>query len=268
MRPFLLLRSNVDQSASDNEAKGDKTLHSSCPDKRDPALRMSTSPAPIRSNVDELRKLKQDFLAERISANENDARRSALQHPQTAEPQSIDDQTVLAPLQSLPTQLAAATPTEWRAVLSQLVTGIYAHGKAVLALRPTRLAESLFHAAAETTDWRERVLTNCGDGVPGGHTPIAPVPAWQRRISDDDRIRHKLRKCKATKAGQVDCPAFVLQPAIVLGSPCTPSKHIPNAQETERQHGYQHHWRVVASPSARQLRILNLHISGVAAHHL
>ncbi len=78
-----------------------------------------------------------------------------------------------ARLQSLPALLAAATPSERRAVLGQLVTGVYAHNKAVLALRPTRLAESLFHAAAETTDWRERVLTMCGESGPGGHQ--API---------------------------------------------------------------------------------------------
>lgn len=84
-------------------------------------------------------------------------------------PSPSNDQAVLALLQSLPTLLAAATPAERRAVLAQLITGVYAHNKAVLALRPTRLAETLFHAAAETADWRERALTYCSDGGPGGH---------------------------------------------------------------------------------------------------
>ena len=118
-----------------------------------------------------LRALKADFLAERIDANEYTARRAALAQPAPS-PAPTNDQAILALLQTLPTLLTHATPTERRAVLAQLVSGVYAHKDAVLAFRPTRLAAAMFAAVAHTTAWRDAALTIGGEGGPGGH------PAW------------------------------------------------------------------------------------------
>jgi hypothetical protein len=71
-------------------------------------------------------------------------------------------------MSDLPLLLTHATNTERRTILQQLITEVYARQKAVIAFRPTRLAERLFQAAAETPAWSD-VLTNSGDGGPGGH---------------------------------------------------------------------------------------------------
>lgn len=117
----------------------------------------------------ELRRLKQQFLADQIGAAAYEERRAELlaQKPPQAAP--IDDSAVLALIGALPTLLERATPGERRAVLGQLLSGVYARRKAVLAFRPTRLAYALFSAAAATPDWRDAVLTNSGHGGPGGH---------------------------------------------------------------------------------------------------
>lgn len=119
----------------------------------------------------ELRRLKQDFLSERISAAEYEAQRRAFLQEAPAMLTPADDPAVLrALLNNVPVLLQYATNVQRRAILQQFITEVYVRQKAVLAFRPTRLAETLFQAAAETTAWRE-VLTNSGDGGPGGHLP-------------------------------------------------------------------------------------------------
>ena len=61
-------------------------------------------------------------------------------------------------LRDLPLLLTHTTNAERRTVLQQLITEVYTRQKAVIAFRPTRLAERLFQAAAETPAWRD-VLT-------------------------------------------------------------------------------------------------------------
>lgn len=141
------------------------------PDLLDRARARLHTPPPARPPHEALRALKADFLAERIDANEYTARRAALAQPAPS-PAPTNDQAILALLQALPTLLTHATPTERRAVLAQLVSGVYAHKDAVLAFRPTRLAAAMFAAVAHTTAWRDAALTIGGEGGPGGH------PAW------------------------------------------------------------------------------------------
>lgn len=141
------------------------------PDLLDRARGRRRVQAAARPPHEALRALKADFLAERIDANEYTARRAALAQP-APDPAPTNDQAILALLQALPTLLTHATPTERRAVLAQLVSGVYAHKDAVLAFRPTRLAAAMFAAVAHTTAWRDAALTIGGEGGPGTH------PAW------------------------------------------------------------------------------------------
>ena len=93
----------------------------------------------------ELRKLKQAFLAERLSAAAYEQQRSALL-TRTVErsPQADDPEALVTLLRDLPVLLTHTTNAERRTVLQQLITEVYARQKAVIAFRPTRLAERLF----------------------------------------------------------------------------------------------------------------------------
>jgi hypothetical protein len=118
----------------------------------------------------ELRKLKQAFLSERLSVAAYEQQRTALLTRTVEGSAQADDPEALVPvLRKLPVLLTHATNAERRTVLQQLITEVYVRQKAVIAFRPTRLAERLFQAAAETPAWRD-VLPNSGDGGPGGHT--------------------------------------------------------------------------------------------------
>jgi DNA invertase Pin-like site-specific DNA recombinase len=126
-------------------------------------------------NLDmELRKLKQAFLSERLSAAAYEQQRTALLTNTVELPTQADNPDALvALLHDLPLLLSHTSNAERRTILQQLITEVYARQKAVIAFRPTRLAERLFQAAAETPAWHD-VLTNSGDGGPGGH--LAHVP--------------------------------------------------------------------------------------------
>jgi hypothetical protein len=96
----------------------------------------------------------------------------AIQEPPPEVPRQDDDgRALLALIANLPTLLTETTNEHRQAILRELVTEVYGRKDALLALRPTRLAEALFQAAAERTDWQERakaVLTDCTAGGPGG----------------------------------------------------------------------------------------------------
>lgn len=126
-------------------------------------------PAAPAGHEAELRRLKQQFLADQIDAAAYEARRAELLSARPAEPAPVDNAAVLALLSTLPTLLERATPAERRAVIGRLLTGVYARRKAVLAFRPTRLAAELFVAVAHTVEWREAALTYGGESGPGGH---------------------------------------------------------------------------------------------------
>jgi DNA invertase Pin-like site-specific DNA recombinase len=131
--------------------------------------RLQQTCQPTAPNLDiELRKLKQAFLAERLSAAAYEEQRTALMNSTgKLPPQTEDPDALVSLLRDLPTLLTHTTNIERRSILQQLITEVYARQKAVIAFRPTRLAERLFQAAAETPAWSE-VLTNSGDGGPGG----------------------------------------------------------------------------------------------------
>ena len=123
----------------------------------------------------ELRKLKQAFLAEQLSAAAYEQQRTALLTSTVNMPAQADDpEALVSLLRDLPLLLTHTTSAERRTILQQLITEVYARQKAVVAFRPTRLAERLFQAAAETPAWRD-VLTNSGDGGPGGHLCCATM---------------------------------------------------------------------------------------------
>lgn len=89
-------------------------------------------------------------------------------------------------LKDLPTLLREATNAERRLVLREFVTEVYGRGDEVIALRPTRLADGLFQAAAGRSEW----LKMCGSG-PGGRLtrattrclPSCFLGAWLRNAA-------------------------------------------------------------------------------------
>lgn len=107
---------------------------------------------PIRQIDGALKKLKADFLSDRISAAAYEAQRAALlaqplpeQHPRPA----ANPDALLALLTDLPTLLECAPALERRAVLKELVSEVWLRRRHVVALRPTRAAQALGSAASE-----------------------------------------------------------------------------------------------------------------------
>jgi site-specific DNA recombinase len=117
------------------------------------ALRVSVpkvTPSP-RAALD---MLKARFLREEISALEFERlKAAALQAPAPA-PEPFNTGAALALLNDLPALLRAATPSEVRPVLRELITEVYARRTEVIGVRPTVLGAALLgEAAAQPEEW-------------------------------------------------------------------------------------------------------------------
>jgi hypothetical protein len=101
----------------------------------------------------------------------------------TPAPQAVGIDTILPLLRDLPTLLMAATNSERRAVVRELVTQVYVQRNVVMAIRPTKIAAALFEAAA--TDHRDEWLkfvrwwAGWGSGL-DPHTLVKTAPAVLR----------------------------------------------------------------------------------------
>jgi site-specific DNA recombinase len=91
--------------------------------------------------------------------------------PVKADPQE-EDAGILELVRDLPALFRETSPEHRQAILRELVSEVYGRKDALLAIRPTRLAETLFRAADARSDWQERanaVLMECTAGGPGGY---------------------------------------------------------------------------------------------------
>lgn len=107
-------------------------------------------PKPEASAEAALKKLKSDFLADRITAGEYEARRSELLKAPAmpvAAPAPVDTGAAFALLADLPTLLEQAAPDERRLIVRELLSEVWIKRGVVVALRPTRAAEALAAAA-------------------------------------------------------------------------------------------------------------------------
>jgi hypothetical protein len=91
-------------------------------------------------------------------------------------------ETIVPLLRDLPTLLMAATNSERRAVVRELVTHVYVQRSVVMALRPTKIAAALFEAAAmdHRDEWLKRVFwwAGWGSGL-DPHTLVKTAPTLQ-----------------------------------------------------------------------------------------
>lgn len=112
------------------------------------------SAPPIRQIDQQLKKLKQAFLGDEISAADYEAQRAALiaQPLPTPEATPIEDrEAVLNLVGDLPTLLIEASAQHRQAIVRQLISEAWIKRRRVIALRPTRLAASLAEAASRST---------------------------------------------------------------------------------------------------------------------
>lgn len=75
-------------------------------------------------------------------------------------PQIVGAETLVPLLNDLPALLMAATNSERRAVVRELITHVYVQRSVVMAIRPTKIAAALFEAAANDhrDEWLKRVF--------------------------------------------------------------------------------------------------------------
>lgn len=140
----------------------------------------STPPPPIRQLDQALKKLKQDFLNDRIGAADYEAQRIALlaqPTPQARELRVEDQEAVLSLVADLPTLLIEASAEERRAIVRQLISEAWLRRRRVIALRPTRLAAALSEAARGNAALNHLVSKWAGwaPGLDTGYTVYDPV---------------------------------------------------------------------------------------------
>lgn len=108
------------------------------------------APAARATNQSAIDRLKQRFMRDEISASEYERVRQELQQAPTAAPITGPDPAVaLSLLSNLPELLRAATPSEIRPVLRELISEVYTARREVVGIRPTQLGEALLGAAAD-----------------------------------------------------------------------------------------------------------------------
>lgn len=127
--------------------------------------RLKETPRPIDNREYEIRKLKELFLADKITPFEYEQRRAEIQNRTMPQSTAPDIETLMASLERLPEVIQRASQEDRRMFVQQLIQGVYAKRDRLIAIRPMPLFNDVFGIAADNQDW----LTGAQQYNPSGH---------------------------------------------------------------------------------------------------
>ncbi len=139
-----------------------------------PARTAAPSAAEVRARLARLGDAYTDGVVSKVAYERKRAELRTLlaRSAATPAPQAVGVEALVPLLRDLPTLLMAATHAEQRAVVREFVTQVYVQRSVVMAIRPTKIAATLFEAAAmdHRDEWLKRVFWWAGWGSNPRHS--------------------------------------------------------------------------------------------------